>query len=149
LRNGLIRTKSLWLSSGDNAQTQLAAAQAALEELNLVAPFAGEIITLNLKVGEVANPGVPGVVLADLSHWVVETTDLTEIDVSQISPGMEAEITVNAFPDRTFTGVVKEVDRQGVESRGTVTYAVRLDLDPGEAMLYWGMSAFVEFLIPY
>jgi multidrug resistance efflux pump len=132
----------------DNAEAQLAAAQAALDELNLIAPFDSEVIQMNLKVGEVSNPTTPGAVLADFSHWVVETTDLTEIDVSQISAGMEADITINAFPDRTFTGVVKAIDRQGVESRGSVTYAVTLDFDPGDATLYWGMSAFVEFPIP-
>ena len=132
----------------DNAKAQLDAARAAMEELNLVAPFSGEVISVNIKVGEVANPSVPGVVLADLSSWHVETTDLTEIDVSQISPGMEAKITVNAFPDLTFEGEVAEIDQQGVESRGSVTYAVRLDFDPEDVTLYWGMSAYVEILLP-
>jgi multidrug efflux pump subunit AcrA (membrane-fusion protein) len=129
------------------AQDKLAAAEAALGDLQLLAPFSGEVTSLNLKAGEVANPSMPGVTLADLSSWQVETTDLTENDVSLISPGMEANITLNAFPDRTFKGVVKEIDRQGVESRGAVTYTVRLDFNPEDAPVLWEMTAFVEFIL--
>lgn len=132
----------------DHAEAQLAAAEAALDDLNLTTPFEGEIITLNLKVGETTNPNSPSVVLADLSSWRVETTDLSETDVSRISPGMDARIVVNAFPDRTFTGSVEEVDLQGVEQRGTVTYAVSLDFDPLDAPMRMGMSAFVEVDLP-
>jgi multidrug resistance efflux pump len=129
------------------AQDKLAAAEAALGDLQLLAPFSGQITSLNLKAGEVANPSMPGVTLADFSSWQVETTDLTENDVSLISPGMEANITLNAFPDRTFKAVVKQIDRQGVESRGAVTYTVRLDFDPEDAPVLWEMTAFVEFLL--
>jgi multidrug resistance efflux pump len=129
------------------AEDQLAAAQAVLKDLELLAPFSGEIISLNLKAGEVVNPGNPGVVLANLSSWQVITTDLTENDVSLIEPGMEANITLNAFPDRTFTGVVKEIDRQGVESRGAVTYAVTLDFNPEDVPVRWEMTAFVEIVL--
>jgi multidrug efflux pump subunit AcrA (membrane-fusion protein) len=127
------------------AEDKLAAAEAALGDLQLLAPFSGEITSLNMKAGEVANPSVAGVTLADLSSWQVETTDLTENDVSLISPGMEANITLNAFPDRSFKGVVKEIDRQGVESRGAVTFTVRLDFNPENAPVLWEMTAFVEF----
>jgi multidrug efflux pump subunit AcrA (membrane-fusion protein) len=132
----------------ENAKAQFVAAEAALEDLDLVAPFAGEIISLNLKVGEVSNPGVPSVLLADRSSWHVETTDLTEVDVSQIAPGMKAIITLNAFPDQKFTGVVKEVDLLGVERRGTVTYSVKLDFDTNETPVRMEMSVFVEILLP-
>jgi multidrug resistance efflux pump len=127
------------------AEDKLAAAEAALGDLQMLAPFSGEITSLSLKAGEVANPSMPGVVLADLSSWQMETTDLTENDVSLISPGMEANITLNAFPDHTFKGVVKEIDRQGVESRGAVTYTVRLDFNPEDMPVLWEMTAFVEF----
>lgn len=132
----------------DNAKAQLKAAEAAMQDLILVAPFDGDITTLNLKVGEVVTPGVVSVVLADLSSWHVETTNVNEIDVSKISPGMEAKITVNAFPDRTFTGVVKEIDEQGVERRGTIIYTVILDFNPEGMRVRWEMSAFVEILLP-
>lgn len=131
-----------------NAEAQMAAAKAALEDLSLLAPFSGKIITLNLKAGEVVDPSVPSAILADLSDWHVETTDLTEIDVSQISPGMEAIITLNAFPNETFTGAVEEIDLQGVERRGTVNYTVRLDFNPRDIPLRMEMSAFVEILLP-
>jgi HlyD family secretion protein len=58
------------------AEAALTAAQATLADSELTAPFAGTLVRLDLKTGEQAVPGVPVVVLADLSGWVVETEDL-------------------------------------------------------------------------
>ena len=132
----------------ESAKTQLAAAQASLDDLELRAPFDGSVITVDLKVGESVNPGVPLVLLADLSRWQVETTDLTENDISLVTPGMEATIILNAFPDREFHGTVLKIALLGEERRGSVTYSVTLDLDPEEANIQWEMTAFVDIFLP-
>jgi len=131
-----------------NAEAQLAAVQASLEDLILASPIAGKVISLDLKVGEVVSPGFDIVTVADLSGWRVETTDLTENDVALLSPGMQAEITINAFPDINFTGTVEDIDQLGQERRGAVTYKVILSVDPEDAPLRWEMSAFIEVALP-
>lgn len=131
----------------DNAQAQLSAVQVHLKDLELRAPISGEIVTLNLKAGEVVNPSIIQVILADLSGWKVETTDLTEKDVANIIPGMQAAITLNAFPDRVIQGNVTEISLLGEERRGSVTYMVTLDLDAGDLPIRWEMTAFVDFLL--
>jgi HlyD family secretion protein len=70
-----------------------------------------------------------------------------EKDVAALQLGMKAEITLDAFPDQTFQGQVSQISLMGVEQRGSATYAVTLDFDPGSAPVRWEMSAFVDIPI--
>jgi HlyD family secretion protein len=132
----------------DNAKAQLTAVQTRLQDLELRAPFSGEIVTQDLKPGEVVNPSIPQIVLADLSSWKIETTDMTEKDVVLLSPGMQAVITLNAFPESKFKGVISSIGQLGQELRGTVNYIVSLDFDYGDAPLRWEMTAFIDIMLP-
>ena len=129
------------------AQTALESAQAALDRRTLKAPFDGRVGNLTLEVGEVASPGVPVVTLADVSAWLVETTDLTELDVVALSVGLPAAVQVDAIPGEAIGGVVTHIDRVSTLARGDVTYAVTIRLDDDDASalpLRWGMTAFVD-----
>jgi HlyD family secretion protein len=131
-----------------NATAQVTAARDALQNLELRAPFAGKLIASDLKVGEFVSPGVPVATLADLSAWQVQTIDLAESDVALLSPGMAAEVTLDAFPGERFTGAIREIDLQGVDRRGDITYTVTLDFDPGDVPVRWEMTAFVDISLP-
>ncbi len=131
-----------------NAQAQLEAAQAAHDDLELRAPFAGTLISFDVKEGETVVPGAGLALLADISAWQVETTDLAEGDVALLHPGMVAAITLDAFPAQEFRGVIAEIDLQGRDHRGSVTYPVTLDFDPEGAPVRWGMTAFVDVELP-
>jgi RND family efflux transporter MFP subunit len=126
------------------AQAALASAQAQLDQATLKAPFAGVIVHLTTEVGEVVTPGVPVLVLVDESKWRMQTNDLSETDVVLVRPGQSATVTLDAFGGRTFHGVVAEVASIAETNRGNTTYAVTLDLDPTDAPLRWGMTAFVD-----
>lgn len=131
----------------ENAAAQMAAAQAAARNLELRAPFAGTLVVNDLKVGQYVLPGTPLVVLADISQWQVETNDLAEVDVALLQPGMSATITLDAFPGREFSGVIRLIDYLGQERRGDMTYTVTLDFDPGDVPVRWGMTAYVDIPI--
>ena len=122
----------------------LDAARAHLAQAALVAPFAGVIVRLDLEVGEVAAPGVPVLVLADIFKWRVQTNDLAETDVVLVQPGQPATVTLDAFAGQTFSGVVTEIASVAETTRGNVTYAVTIDLAPTTAALRWGMTAFAD-----
>ncbi|MEZ4720004.1 MAG: efflux RND transporter periplasmic adaptor subunit [Caldilineaceae bacterium] len=65
------------------AEAELARAQAKLDALTLTAPFAGTVTAVDINPGEMAQPGVVVLTLADLAHLQVETTDLSERDVAR------------------------------------------------------------------
>lgn len=120
------------------------AARLAVEEAALKAPMNGVVASIQVKVGEVVAPGQPMVVVADISTWQVETTDLAESDVVLLSLGMPAAISLDALPGEVFDGTVREIAYLGETNRGQVTYAVTLDFDPRDRPVRWGMTAFVD-----
>lgn len=127
-----------------NAQAQLEYAQASLNDLNLTAPFSGTVITNSLKVGQAVSPA-DMVMLGDVSSWKIETTDLTELDITGISVGDSVSITFDAIPDLELTGVVNRIKAFGENKQGDITYTVYIDLDQQDPRLLWNMKAFVSF----
>jgi len=127
------------------ADANLAAAESALDNIELVAPIPGTIVDLNLKVGEQVSPGQPVVVLADFNHWAVETDDLTEIEVPDISIGQSVTVTPDALPDLELTGTVDSIKDIYEEKRGDITYTARIILDDSDPRLRWGMTVVVVF----
>ena len=129
------------------AQAGLAAAQVPLDQVTLLAPFSGTVVSVDVEVGELATPGVPVVVLADLSHWEVRTNDLAETDVVLVAPGQAAVVTLDALPGVELPGTVTEIADVAETNRGNVTYAVTVALDPAAAPLRWGMTAFADIRV--
>jgi multidrug resistance efflux pump len=127
----------------DNAKSQLAAAQAALEDLELLVPFAGTVGDIYVHTGEWVSLGQPVLLLADLSHLQIETTDLNEIDVAQIEVGDKAIVTFDALPDVEVEGTVTRIAPKDAEGSG-VNYPVVLELAEVPSGLRWGMTAFVD-----
>jgi HlyD family secretion protein len=128
------------------AQAGVDTAQSALDDRTLTSPFAGVVADVAVELGETISAGVPVATVADLSGWLVETTDLTELDVVTVAVGQTAEVRADALPDETFTGVVTDIASTAEEVRGDVTYRVTLRLDDAaEALerLRWGMTVFV------
>jgi len=128
-----------------NALAQLGAAEKALDDLSLTAPFGGVIIRSDLKAGETATPGVSGVTLADTSGWKIETTDLTELDVVDVYVGQEVSVTFDALTDIELSGKVSRINGQGVNQQGDITYKVTVDLQESDDRLRWNMTSYVAF----
>lgn len=128
-----------------SAQAALAIAQANLSDFELTAPMPGTVARVNLDVGEYAAPGTPVISLGGTSNWYVETDDLTEIDIVQVSVGQPVKVTVDAIPDQEYNGVVTEIAPRSEIKRGDVTYTVTIELtDADDAPLRWGMTVFVD-----
>ncbi|MEJ2597769.1 MAG: efflux RND transporter periplasmic adaptor subunit [Anaerolineales bacterium] len=130
------------------AESGLVAAQAALANRQLLAPFDGTIAQLNLKMGEQATPGVTAAVLADFSGWVVETDDLTENEVPNVQVGQEAEITFDALPELSLPGKVLSISDVHTDRSGDVTYTTKVSMEKSDPRLRWGMTAVVHFSQP-
>ncbi|MGB8647658.1 MAG: efflux RND transporter periplasmic adaptor subunit [Anaerolineae bacterium] len=128
------------------AQTGLEQAQSALTKAKLVAPFDGTVTNLTFHVGELAQPGVPGITLADLSQLRIDTTDLDEFGAARIKLGQPVKITVNAFNDKQLTGKVSSIASQSVTlATGDISYIVGIALDNQDPDIRWGMTVKVEF----
>ncbi len=127
------------------AEAQVQAAQAALAQQELRAPFAGRLMQLSVEPGEMAAPARPILVLADLSAWYVETKDLTELDVVRIAIGQSVTVRPDALPDPSLPGEVERIDLLFAEHAGDITYPVRIRLLQSDPQLRWGMTVSVTF----
>jgi len=125
------------------AETQLAAARSALAESEIRAPFAGTVASILVNPGEAVVPGQVLLTLADLDHFQVETTDLSERDVNLVKIGQPALVYVEALGEEV-KGQVVTISRQATSIGGDVVYAITIDLTTHPPDLLWGMSVEVE-----
>ena len=122
-----------------------AGTRAVLANAEVRAPFPGIITDLTLKVGEFAASGQPVITIADTSSWVVKTTDLTEIDVVNITEGQSVTITLDALPGVELLGNVLSISQNFSENQGDVVYEVTVLLTDQDPAMRWGMTAVVKF----
>ncbi len=127
------------------AEATIASAEAALDNLDLVATIDGTVVEQNLVVGQAVAPGTPVMRLADFSQMYVETDDLTELEVVEISVDQNASVVADALPEVTLNGVVEEIASVYEEKRGDITYTVRILLSEFDPRLRWGMTVAVTF----
>ena len=135
------------------ARADLAYAQASLRDTRILAPFTGTVVKKMAEVGESVAPIPPGVnlstssgaivALADLETLEVEA-DVAESNVARLGPEQPAEVTVEAFPDRRYRAVLRQVIPTADRTKATVQVKVTiLDKDQN---LKPEMSAKVTFL---
>jgi HlyD family secretion protein len=126
------------------SETALAAAQAALSDLELKAPFAGTVGMLNIHQGEWVLAGQTILTLADLGHLRVETSDLSERDVARVKIGQKVTILIKAL-NQEASGHVTQIAPLADTLGGDVVYKTTIDLDTLPEGLRPGMSVDVQF----
>jgi multidrug efflux pump subunit AcrA (membrane-fusion protein) len=127
-----------------NAQAQIAAGQASLDSLELKAPLDATVSKVSTHVGEWAMPGTTLIVLSDLAHLRVQTTDLSERDVPRVQVGQPVSVLVKAL-NQTVAGRVSEIASLSDTLGGDVVYQTTIDLDAQPTGLRPGMSVDVTF----
>ncbi|MBE0408656.1 MAG: HlyD family efflux transporter periplasmic adaptor subunit [Anaerolineales bacterium] len=128
------------------AEDQLAAAQRALDNANLIAPYKGSIAQLaDLYAGQNLMAGQPVITLADYSGWMVETRDLTELDVVNVRIGQVVRVKPDALPELDLSGTVESIDQIFTERIGDVLFTVHIRLNETDPRLRWGMTVNAVF----
>jgi HlyD family secretion protein len=129
-------------------EAQLSSAKHNLQEVTIEAEMTGIVTRLNVEEGEIAimgtlnNPGTVLMTIADLSTIEAEV-EVDETEVVSIKTGQSAKITLDAFPDTSYSGVVTEVGnspilsssvsgQQGVDFKVVITVTDTIpDVRPG------------------
>ena len=86
---------------------------------------------------------MPVAFLGNMESWKVETKDLAEIDVANVSIGDMVIIKLDAFSGEEFSGTVTEVDSVGREYLGDMTYKTTITLAESDPRFRWNMTATV------
>jgi len=134
------------------AQTNLELAEDKLSDVTLRAPITGTIVERTVEQGQVVTGtrdltgGTVLMRMADLNEVQVRML-VDETDIGRLEPGLPAEITVEAYPDRTFRGSVLKIEPQAVVQQNVTMFAVLTRITNEEGLLRPGMNSDVEVVI--
>jgi HlyD family secretion protein len=132
------------------AQVAVDNARIQLEDTDVRAPITGTIIEKDIERGQViasATTNVSGgttlMKMADLGLVQVRTL-VDETDIGKVQPDQQATVTVDAFPNRPFTGTVLKVEPQAQTEQNVTMFPVLVRIDNKEGLLRPGMNTEVE-----
>ena len=126
------------------AQAALALARGELALMTLRAPYQATIVEVNAAAGEWVESFAPALTVADLDQFVIETSDLTERDVTSIAVRQPVTIYIEALDERV-PGVVSAISPRGELLGGEVCFRVVISPNQIPAGLRWGMSTTITF----
>jgi HlyD family secretion protein len=127
----------------DNARIQL-------EDTDVRAPITGTVIEKDVERGQViasATSNVSGgttlMKMANLSQVQVRTL-VDETDIGKVQPDQRATVTVDAYPQRPFSGTVLKIEPQAETNQNVTMFPVLVRIDNREGLLRPGMNSEVE-----
>lgn len=127
-------------------EARIAAAQAALSQAWIEAPFDGVITLVETQPGDQVSPGTPAFRLDDLSSLLVDLP-VSEVDINQIQLGQDVMLTFDAIRGKEYRGVVSQVDRVGSEVQGSIEFKVTVELTNPDEDVKPGMTAAVNIIV--
>ncbi len=107
---------------------------------NIRAPFSGIVTNTFIKVGDMANPGMPLLSLEAPGKMEVAAM-VSESDIKNVQEGMKADISLKSI-GKTVEGVVSEVSLSAKNTGGQ--YVVKIDMEAPDSSIYAGMYANVQ-----
>src|SRR5690242_3693049 len=132
-----------------SAQIALDKAKQNLAYTNIYAPIDGVIVQRTVDVGQTvaASLSAPELFLIanDLSQMQI-LANVDESDIGQIAVGQPVTFTVQAYPNRSFTGTVQQVRLQSTTQDNVVNYTTVISVANTDGKLLPGMTATVSFL---
>lgn len=119
-------------------------AKVNLEYTKIKSPIDGIVLSRNIEVGQTISSSpqteILFVVAKDLAKMEVNT-NVSEADIGNIKKGQEVAFKVDAYPDKVFSGRVKEIRMAPNIEQKIVTYGVITGVDNEELLLRPGMTA--------
>lgn len=138
-REVVLRANSL----ADAAHASLEVAQANQALSTLIAPYDGTVVAVHTVPGELVQLDQPVITIATLDKLQIETTDLSERDISKVKIGQLATVFVEAL-NAEFSAKVIAIAPRSETLGGDVVYKVTLAFDKMPDSLLWGMTAEVQ-----
>jgi multidrug efflux pump subunit AcrA (membrane-fusion protein) len=125
---------------------------AASQKARVTSPMNGVVIKKGVELGDTITSGVSsfnaGTVVftvADLKSLIVRV-NLNEVDIAKVNPGQPVRVTLDAYPQKSFTGKVRFVAPAAKVVEKIKVFEVEVQLDELGEAFRTGMSANVEIL---
>lgn len=133
------------------AQTAVSSAWSAYQQSSptIYAPISGTVTGLSLQIGSVLNAQTSSTgnstsqrianIVTDAAPQV--TVQLAQIDAPKVKIGNKVTVTLDAFPDKTYTGTIISIDTVGSISSNVTAYPAIIKLDSASSDIYSNMTA--------
>ena len=136
--------------SVNRAQSQYERAVTNLGYATITSPVNGTVISRKVDKGQTvaASFQTPDLfeIAEDLTKMQIETA-VSEADIGVITDGQPVTFTVDAYPNQTFNGVVRQIRLSPTTTSNVVVYTVVIDVDNSDLKLMPGMTAFVTIVV--
>ena len=143
----------------DMAKAQVSQAVAALEQAKvdldrtvIRSPINGMVISRSVDIGQTVAASLQAPTLftiaQDLTKMQVDT-NVSEADIGNVAVGQPATFTVDAFPNQTFQGSVREIRQAPIIVQTVVNYNTVIAVDNPDLKLRPGMTATVSILVAH
>jgi HlyD family secretion protein len=137
-------------ASLNSAESALQRAQTNLDYAFIVAPMSGKVINRNVEQGQTvaASFSTPTLftITDDLKVMKI-LINVDESDIGQIKLGQNVQFTVEAYPNKKFSGKVVQIRLNPETIQNVVNYTVVVNADNSEKLLLPGMTATADFYI--
>ncbi|HNX74376.1 MAG TPA: efflux RND transporter periplasmic adaptor subunit [Candidatus Rifleibacterium sp.] len=131
-------------------EAQLSVAQINLDRTRIFSPIDGVVISREVDEGQTVAASLQApklfVIAQDLKKMQIDTA-VDETDIGVVAAGQKVNFTVDAYKDRTFTGVVDQVRLSPNETSNVITYSVMVSVENNDLLLKPGMTANAEILV--
>ena len=144
------------------ARAQLTRNQASLDlsvqskiDAKVVASVEGTLITAPVSLGQVVQAGATsvsgGTVIATMANLskVRSRALVNETDIGSVAIGQQVTVTVDAFPNNPFTGIVEKIEPQAVVQQNVTMFPVLVNLKNPDGLLKPGMNGEVKISTDY
>jgi len=121
-----------------------------LSKAEIVSPVNGIVLSRNIEPGQTVAASFSAPVLFKLAEDLTKMelhVDVDEADIGQVKEGQKARFTVDAYPERKFSAVIRQVRFASTVTNGVVTYKTVLMVDNGDLALRPGMTATAEIVV--
>jgi RND family efflux transporter MFP subunit len=138
------------VASIDAAKFAVKEAEVAVENTRIIAPFDGTVLKKNADVGEIVAPlaGAASsraavVTIADMSSLEVDA-DVSEANITRVSPNQNCEVRLDAYPERGYLAYVSKIVPTADRAKATVL--VKIKFNDYDHRVLPDMSAKITFL---
>ena len=136
-------------ASVEQARSQLESSKVDLGYAIIRSPIDGVVISREVNVGQTVQASFTApklfVIANDLTKMQVECS-VDEADIGKVKEAQEARFTVDAFPEDTFKGVVRQVRYSPTVTQNVVTYTTIVDVNNPALKLRPGMTATISII---
>lgn len=128
------------------AEAKVAAAQATVNNMSIIAPFSGELVVLNNQVGDSITTNSQSAILVNRSKYYVDVL-VDETQIASVKVGDTAVVTFAAINELSIPGKVTTVNPIGASNSGVINYTVRVTLDKTDPQILIGATANVVITV--